>query len=372
MRKLGLFIIILTLTFGTFAQKKVTPLPLDSLSLPSRNSFIYFLPKTSFKIDVTVSVIQKEKGFYSDFSEKLLGISNIVRENKTVYKISKIEIKESVVSDPNYQYLVDMSPKQIKEGFYSTLFNKNNGSQIVNTPLLDQTQSESSKSFTQFASIQYQEKEENYVDTRIIEGVVTQVPISKTKTITKSLEQEAQEVAELIIKIRKDRYALISETHEAPISKEAMEFIITEMDQLEKNYLELFIGHSIIEENRYSFIITPESNNILQIPVFAFTETDGITATHIANPKNIYALDIEPQLNLDLYTEQMQLWESNKKWKSNTGYRIRQAMPARVSISKANIPIHFFGIFPIFQLSNIQILPLHIEHFDITKYGFIH
>lgn len=371
MKKITLFLALFTISFTIFSQKSVQKLPLDSLSLPFPHSFCYFLPKTAFKLNVTVSIIKTQPGIYAEYSEKLLGIPSLVKTKGTSYKINKIEINDFVIPDSNQQYFVNLSSKQIKKGLYTTYLNsKKSITHSTSQPFLLETNTPDM--FYHFTSVKNEEKQVNYFETRIIDGVVTQVPVSKTKTITKSLEQDAQEVVELIIKIRKDRYALISETHESSISKEALQFMIDEMNQLEKNYLELFLGSYSVEDKVYSFFVDPENENDLMIPVFTFTEDHGIEPLQNPLSENSYFLSIQPHFNLNAYNSQTQIWESNKKWTPNTGFIIRQSMPANVSLYKGNTPFHSFGIYSIYQLSKIQTLPKNLPCFDITKYVFIY
>lgn len=371
MKRIPLFLTILVFAFSAFSQKSVQKIPLDSLTLPFPHNFIYFLPKTAFKVEVTASIIKNKTGIYSEYSEKLLGIPSIVKSDRVTYKINKVEIKNFVIPDSNHQYLVNLSSKQIKDHLYTTFLNsKKTITHPTSQPFVDQV--EMPELFQHFTSVKSQEKQENYLETRIIDGVVTQVPVTKTKTITKSLEQEAQEVVELIFKIRKDRYALIAEPHEASISKEALQFIVDELNQLEKNYINLFLGTTIAEEKTYTIIVIPKDENDLSIPLFTFSEENGFESVQNPLSENTYFFHIQPQFNLNAYIAQTQVWESNKKWKPNTGFKIRQSMPAYVSLYKGNTQFHLFGLYPIYQLTNIQTLPKNLPNFDITKYGFIY
>jgi hypothetical protein len=198
------------------------------------------------------------------------------------------------------------------------------------------------------------------------------VPVTKTKTITKSIEQEAQEVVELIQKIRKDKYSLIAETHEASISKEALQYMVDELTKLELKYIELFLGSSTVEELVFSFIVVPENENDLRIPLFTFSEINGLETVQNPLSENTFFIHIQPQFNLNTYKTQTQIWESNKRWTPNEGYTIRQSMPAYVSLYKGNTQFHLFGIYPVYQLSQIQTLPKKKSNLDITKFGFIY
>lgn len=371
MKKIALFLTLITLVFSVFGQKSVQKIPLDSVTLPFPHNFIYFLPKTAFKVDVTVAIVTHQPGIYAEFSQKLLGIPTIVKTKGVTYKITKMDINDFVIPDSNQQYFVNLSSKQVKKGFYTNFLNsKKSIANATSQPFLDQPNTP--ELFHHFTSVKSEEKQENYLETRIIDGVVTQVPVNKTKIITKSLEQEAQEVVDLILKIRKDRYALIAESHEASISKEALQYMVEELNQLEQNYIALFLGSSVIEEKTYSVIVIPDNENDLSIPIFTFSEDNGFEAVQNPLSENTYFFHIQPQFNLDAYNAQTQVWKSNKKFTPNEGFKIRQSMPAYVSLYKGNMQFHMFGVYPIYQLSQVQTLPKKRSQLDITKYGFIY
>ena len=106
-----------------FSQKNVVQLPMDSSYMPSGSFFMYFLPQTAFKVTITVQKNEQLRGYYSDFADKMLGISNVFSENKTTYLISKADIQSFIIPDSNLQFLVEMSKKQIKSDFYLQILN---------------------------------------------------------------------------------------------------------------------------------------------------------------------------------------------------------------------------------------------------------
>ena len=66
------------------------------------------------------------------------------------------------------------------------------------------------------------------MDTKIIDGVVTQVPASHTKTVSKSFESKAREAADAIMKSRKDQYNLVAGEQETPYSREALQTMLAD------------------------------------------------------------------------------------------------------------------------------------------------
>ena len=71
-----IYTILLFVSFG-IAQKRVTPLPLDSNTIPTPNSFMYFLPKSAFELTVTIEKKEFYKGYYTDYAEKMFSKSKL-------------------------------------------------------------------------------------------------------------------------------------------------------------------------------------------------------------------------------------------------------------------------------------------------------
>lgn len=353
-----------------FSQKNVMRLPLDSNYIPSNQYFMYFLPQTAFKVIVTVEKNEQIKGYYADYADKMLGISNVFTENKTNFIISKVDMQSFIIPDSNLQYLVEMSHKQIKTGFYLQILNCNMKT-FETRPYVYEQPTQTSDFFKNYADQKLLEKEESYVETRIIDGVLTQVPVSKTKTITKSLEQQAQEAADFITKIRKDRYNVITANHEVTFTKEALQYMIEELNQLEKNYLELFTGTTVKQTYTYEFIVIPQNEGDIDIPVFSFNERQGLKAIGQLPNEDLYYVKLNPQMNLAQYYEQQDLWEQNKDFKKQNGYQYRVSIPTDIILYHQNKNLHHFGTYPVFQFSKIFVLPKNTDCFKISNFAII-
>ncbi|HPT52522.1 MAG TPA: DUF4831 family protein, partial [Bacteroidales bacterium] len=87
MKRLALLSLIVLSSLFSFSQKNVVPLPADSGMATIGNYFYYALPKTAFKVDVVVNKITQMKGYYGEYAEKLLGLTNIIKQNKTYFEL---------------------------------------------------------------------------------------------------------------------------------------------------------------------------------------------------------------------------------------------------------------------------------------------
>lgn len=362
MKKL-LLILLFFAGIGTVgAQKQVYQMPLDSSLQLSKNAFCYMLPTTAVKVDVTIVKVREIKGYYAEDAEKLLGLTNIISENKTYYKLKDVSINTETVPDPTHRYAVEPSSNQVKSGDYlSSLLKRDLQDATVFEPTYTTKTTDIPDFYKNYANVSYTESEDAFVETKIINGVVTQVPANHTKLVNKSASQKVQEAADQITQIRKQRNTLIAGEQEIPYSDQALRLMLDELNQAENNYLDLFRGISLEDEIHYTFYVTPQGDEN-NMPIFFFDSNRGFSSQESANGI-AYSLHFTPQWN-----NGYQLNQNPKK--ANTGYRIRTAIPVSISLESGNIH-HEFGIYPMFQWSDIKTLPANIDT-KIEEIGFIY
>lgn len=366
-------LIISLIAFSVFnlqAQQHVYPLPLDSGKAVKGSSFCYMLPTTAFKVTVTVAPIRELKGYYAEHAQSLLGLSNVITENKVYYKLRNVEIEPVEVPDQTQAFLVQPSSKQLKNGLLTTL-----SKESFAPTVRDSLTRYSSKTtpipsfFKNYADLTFTEQEDAFVETKIIDGVVTQVPANRTKMVNKTNSQQAQDAADAIIKSRKAQYALVTGENETPYPVETIDKMLQELQQWEENYLSLFKGLILEDEITYTFIITP--GTMAKLPIFCFTSNNGISFDNLSTGNtSCYTLAFEPVFST---TNTFQtLDESQSPMKTNAmGYRYRTAVPMKISLLQKNEKIHDFGIHKMYQHGRIQALPLHQDDLDIHTIGFI-
>ena len=349
------------------AQKNVYKLPLDSNSPAKGQTCCYMLPTTGFQVTLSVTKVREIKGYYADQAEQLLGLTNVIEENRTHYKVGEIALKPVQLPDVNEAYLVELSKKQIKNNFVD----KASKSKAL-TPHLDkETRWYTTSStpipdfFKNYSELSYSEQEDSYMETKIIDGVVTQVPANKTRKVSKSNIQKAQEAADAISKSRKDQYSLVSGEQETPYSEEAISRILEELKQWEENYLSLFTGLTLEDEIIYTFYVIPDKS--MSCPLFAFDPTKGVSFDNLTG-NNVYRLDLSPMFSTDAVSQKLNELQESKK---ANGYRFRSAVPMHVKMSLQGKEVFDFGNFNMSQYGRIQTLPANSNTADLQRYGFV-
>jgi len=91
---------------------EVMPITAKPESINS-NGVFYALPRQSVNVDIVVRKQEFIKGPYAEFAERLLGIPNAIRDNKTVYSIENVSVSQRAKVDPNQIYFVQFNDSEL-------------------------------------------------------------------------------------------------------------------------------------------------------------------------------------------------------------------------------------------------------------------
>lgn len=363
MKKIGIILIICMLFIPSFAQVQVYPLKeFPSKGVKYVGKVQYALPTTTLKVTVSVSKVQDIRGYFADYAESLLGLTNIIQQNRTYYKLNSVDIEPITAPDDSKVFVAytsnyDLAKLWQEESITAT-------DVLAATPLTTYTTHTATLPdfFKNYADISYTQQSETFVDTKIIDGVVTQVPASHTKTVSKSFESKAREAADAIVKSRKDQYNLAAGEQETPYSGEAMQAMLSELKKWENNYMSLFTGVSISDTMVYVFYITPE--DLTPATAFYFNATKGFNQSEGA-AADAYSL-IFNRIYKDNITK---IIEFNYPEYS---YITRDKKPVQVSLTHANDKIHDFGVINMHQAGSLQTFhPYSKQVVGIKGIGFV-
>lgn len=364
MKRIVTLFVVNLLIVNIFAQVQLYPL--DNVNLPEKGLkytgyVTYALPTTTLKVTVSVCKVQDVRGYYADYAENLLGLTNIIQQNRTYYTLNSVEVEPLTTADMSKCYRVYTSNAVIAEAM-----NEATASPKITYPneslTIYQTHTASlPEFFRNYADISYTQQSEAFVDTKIIDGVVTQVPASHTKTVSKSFESKAREAADAIAKSRKDQYNLVAGEQETPYTGEALAIMLSELKKWENNYMSLFTGVSIADTFQYVFYLTPKEN-LEQMIAFYFDTNKGFNQTQGA-AADAYKLNLRR-----MYDQKILVMD----WNFPLAHFItRNPQPVSVSMSHDKT-VHDFGIVNMYQAGSLFLVhPSAKEPFDINKVGFV-
>lgn len=363
MRKILAFFVVNMLMMGSFAQIQVYPADVvPEKGVKYVGSVRYALPTTTLKMTVSVSKVQDVRGYFADYAESLLGLTNIIQQNRTYYTLNSVDVEPIATPDESKIYCAYTSNADIAKLWQEE--SRTATDVLAAAPLNTYTIHTATLPdfFKNYADISYTQQSEAFVDTKIIDGVVTQVPASHTKTVSKSFESKAREAADAIMKSRKDQYNLVAGEQETPYSGEALQTMLAELKAWENNYMSLFTGISIADTITYVFYVTPES--LSPVTAFYFDATKGLSQDKGAEA-DAYKL-IFGRVYRKYITEIVDVNYPQH------GYVTRDTKPVQVSLSHNSANVHDFGIINMHQAGSLQLPPLYDKQVKgVKEFGFV-
>jgi len=293
-RFLAVLLILSLYSAGSFAQINVVHIDNNAMPLTGEGIF-YSLPRTVVRIDVKIDRIENYKGPYADYALRYLGLKNVVIANTVEYKISDITITTYPEPDPEQYYFVELGDK-VSKGVDPGLLTLNNSGLILGTipmpadsgrkevriqtteePPLESSTDAFGELFKYSADVSVFEKVDTIIRKINIDTMTVERQYLKRTMVDKSPEQKAREAADFISKIKDNRFNLISGYQEVNYNKETLEYMDSQLKQMEKEYLKLFTGVSLQRTMMFSYKYIPVSNQInTEIPIFKFLKTKGV------------------------------------------------------------------------------------------------
>lgn len=200
-------------------------------------ALIYYTPKTVLALDFTYTVEKEEVGPYAQFAADMLGATDFVKENKTVYTLQNVMIGTKAEADPTRPHKVVP-----EKGLDMQLLRLNEKNILVGYNIPVETE--------KAAHPKHHTSTTEGVKSRITSIHVAPYPEEVLKAGTP--QAQAYEIAKQIFHIRETRmYLLSGEVEHAPADGKAMELVLAELDKQERELTELFVGkRSVTTEHK--------------------------------------------------------------------------------------------------------------------------
>ena len=231
------------------------------------SALVYYTPKTDLQVEFFYTVEVQERGQFADFAEAMLGATDFVKENSTVYTLKNVKVgtatstdysrPHKVNTDSDVPALLTISHKGLLTGY--------NVSQEAPAPK-PKPQDEACH------------KDKHHCH----RSQVAPYPEEVLKAATPLAQ--AHEVAKQIFHLRETRmYLLNGEAEQLPADGEAMRLVLKELDRQEQALTELFIGKRHMRCEQKTMLFKP--SNEVQYLFFSeengFTDSDNIDASTI-------------------------------------------------------------------------------------------
>ncbi|MBN2728714.1 MAG: DUF4831 family protein [Bacteroidales bacterium] len=265
-----LFILALVLFLGSCKNMKVQQIN-GNEKLPNNAGVVYYLPKTIIYLDVEVHRCDFLKGPFATYSSKYTGISNVISENSSEYRIEDIKITTSNIADTSNAFLISLpkSKKHVPHLEFSsdgillsmnyeedTLYKSSN----LGTTNINENELDDPGEFKYFASENIKVKTDTIFEKIVLDTITIEKQILEHSVIEKSDEDKAKDVADYLKLIAEHKLNLLSGYQEVGYSLETIKFMYEELDHMEKDYLSLFTGKEVEGTLHFRFAIMPDIN----------------------------------------------------------------------------------------------------------------
>ncbi len=382
MRILNVFIffsLVILVSCKPTSETQVTKL--DNQTNISEGGIIYALPQTNLKFTVEASRTDVIPGPYYEYAEKYLGIENAPKEETRVWQISNIVVTSYNDIDPEQFYIVEPSGKM---NFDINKLIQSGNIMPINKPLEDVfsndfygvNKEEHEIVFTNLSTTKFVGKEKITYYKRVQrDSLFAKVPVTQTQSVYKSFEDKAEEAASFIFQIREKKFELITGMADFYPEGESLELAIKELNNMENNYLELFLGKKIKSNYNACFEFTPSETELSQpYIIFRFNEDKGILPPNdLSGRPIIVELEKRDQLNNFSFLMSNQINRSGTEYKDKFYIRIPDLVNVKVFdgnklLAKRKVNIEQYGVVvPIpsmFLMGNEKFIEFYREDVD--------
>lgn len=248
----------------------------------------YSLPKTTVVFDVTVRKTEFTAGPYAKWAKKYLGYE-VEQKNRNSVEISAIDIKSLTEADFGARYSIQIPASGLP------VFAQLSAQGLVVCDV-QEAQRSSSWRFPAAGS-------DIYANAIMPANLAEQTNTLRTSgdgsvrqsvLVEKNTETKAKEAADMIFKIRSNRYRILVGDTDATYSGEAMKSAVDALEKLEKEYLSLFVGQSVALEQKASFELTPVPGPEQMYVAFRLSDNEGLVSPDNVSGKPYY-LTLTPE-----------------------------------------------------------------------------
>ncbi len=265
-----LFFLLFQVSLLSFGQINVIPLKSGTPS-PEKDGLIYSLPRNVIKVELEVVKTENFRGPYAAFAAKLLGLTGVIEENSTSFEIGMVQLSSSAEADPDQVYFIETDAKSKNAGSFMVSLSdegfirgftdiSSTKKEVKNALATGDSGSESLNPFRDLLEPVLIEKVDTIFRRISIDTTTVVEKVLKKSILEKMPEQQAREIADLINKIQDNKFSLITGDQEVNYSRESFEFMLQQLNKLEKEYLALFKGTSKKSKQVYTWYVTPQSS----------------------------------------------------------------------------------------------------------------
>jgi hypothetical protein len=295
--RFGLAFLVLFFGFTVssgFGQIKVTKLN-GNEALQGKTGIVYNLPRTAIHVSLKVEKTHQIPGPLAAYAADFLGLDNAPVRETVQFNIAGATIQAVTEPDPGQYYLIEKEEKSASEVWLSFA----DGSPVMVLEKFEKGMAPAGfakwdeqlfiKPDPAFLFKKYTDSPtRELIDTIIrkvsIDTLVIEEQIFKRSMVEFSDEEKAQEAAARIREIEHDKYNLLIGYQETAYSKETLEYMLSELDELRQQYLKLFTGVKVVQEIMFDHVLFPGyADEANEYAIAGFSRTTGIVEADETN-----------------------------------------------------------------------------------------
>ena len=331
----------------------------------------YALPRTVVNVKVLAEKTVTKPGPFAAYAERFLGVANVPTRESSKWTIKKIYLYTTGERDPNQVYR--MSSEGISRADRIQLNHEGVLLGVNLPPFKTSTYDLSRISLNEagnmeipgYPDLTIRKHTEPMLDTVYqtfrTDTSFIRLPILKDMVSTKSLMNQAEEAANIIMELRQRKYYLLNgeisfdlELVPLPDGK-ALEIMLRELNRMEYDYVSLFVGRTIRETKEYEFSYTPtKQSGVENSSLFTFSSFSGVLPAGNSNGDPV-KLVLNPDQGFSGQPDDVELG-ANDEGSKGGGLAYRIPGRAKVSVEQAGEKL-VSESFLIAQYGIVQYLP---------------
>jgi hypothetical protein len=365
----GLFAVLISCKTpaSVFVPYEVVPITAKTDTTSSTGVF-YALPRQSVEVEILIRKQEFIKGPYAEFAERLLGVNNFIRENRTLYSIENVSVLQKSEMNPNQIYFVKFNDSKLALNYDNGLiisgvnlsenqfFETGENNFSTHTPQTQQTVARPI-----IPTFNLTERKDTVFFNQMIDTHLVQRYEIRTVQTVKTPFQKAEEVVAQITEIREFRNLWLKGFQEVNYEAGTMKFMTEEFNRLEDEYIRLFIGTTKVSYETARFEFLPTNKDRLTIELARFSTNYGLLNSTIEGTSDEKTLTLNIMLQDDIFSD-IQKFSRNIRLPQK-GFYYSIPSPALVTISVGN-QILYSKEMPFSQFGTTQSLapnPLQID-----------
>ncbi len=328
--------------------------------------FEYGLPKVLFRIDLVLEEVHKIPGPYVSYAQRALGIRPEVTSEQSEWRVKSIAIDPVSVPDPECKFVLTSSENgSLQLSLTPDGMLAGAGTYAGSFPELKGGEADFSEPYRRPVRVT-EISNYNYLEYSV-DSVFIEVPGPKNTVTYRfdpespshySLKSDAQSVREIVDKLydlREDRNDLLRGDREPEGG--SLKTILKEYDELEREYLELFLGSEQKLLHHYTLWIEPKNGKNDSQVAFRVSPTEGLVGER----------DVSSQAYLLTYSNLI-IPEGSSETPSETELAYRIPATARVALTESGREIIAFNcVIPQWGLT-AKFLPQWLNELNLEFY----